>query len=41
MYLSKQRLHEVPYRFDILAVTALPRARPEFRLLRDAFTMYN
>jgi putative endonuclease len=40
-YLSKHHLHEVPYRFDILAVTAIPHARPEFRLLRDAFNMYN
>ena len=36
-YISSHRLHEVQYRFDILAVTTLPGARPEFRLLRDAF----
>jgi putative endonuclease len=36
-YLSRHRLHDVPYRFDVLAVTALPGAKPEFRLLRDAF----
>jgi len=40
-YLSKHHLREVQYRFDILAVTALPRCRPQFRLLRDAFSMYN
>ena len=40
-YISKHHLHEVQYRFDILAVTARPRVRPEFRLLRDAFNMYN
>jgi putative endonuclease len=40
-YLAKHRLHEVQYRFDILAVTTLPGSKPEFRLLRDAFDMYN
>jgi len=40
-YLSRRQLHDVPYRFDILAVTAMPGAQPEFRLLRDAFNMYN
>jgi putative endonuclease len=40
-YIAKHRLHDVQYRFDVLAVTALPRSRPEFRLLRDAFNMYN
>ena len=40
-YISAHHLHETPYRFDILAVTALPGAPPEFRLLRDAFNMYN
>src|SRR5215510_3575902 len=34
-YISKHRLHEAPYRFDILAVTAVRGSRPEFRLLRD------
>ena len=38
-YLAKHRLHEVPYRFDVLAVTELPGARPEFRLFRDAFNL--
>ncbi len=40
-YISQHRLHEVQYRFDILAVTAQPGSKPEFRLLRDAFNMYN
>ena len=36
-YVSRYHLHDKPYRFDILAVTALPAAKPTFRLLRDAF----
>jgi putative endonuclease len=40
-YLSKHHFHDVQCRFDILAVTALPRSQPEFHLLRDAFNMYN
>jgi putative endonuclease len=36
-YLSQYRLFDVAYRFDILAVTVEPGARPEFRLLRDLF----
>ena len=40
-YISKHRLQDVQYRFDVIAVTAIPGARPEFRLLRDAFNMYN
>jgi putative endonuclease len=36
-YLSQYRLFDVAYRFDILAVTVEPGARPEFRLLRDVF----
>jgi putative endonuclease len=40
-YLSSRHLHDVPYRFDILAVTSMPGSQPEFRLLRDAFNMYN
>jgi len=40
-YLSKHHLEDVEYRFDILAVTALLHCQPEFRLLRDAFNMYN
>jgi putative endonuclease len=38
-YVSKHHLQDVQYRFDILAVTALPRSQPEFRLLRDAFNV--
>ena len=38
-YLSKHRLREVQYRFDILAVNVLPGSKPEFHLLRDAFNM--
>ena|SRR5260370_32934679 len=37
-YISRYRLHETSYRFDILAVTVLPHSKPQFRLLRDAFT---
>jgi putative endonuclease len=40
-WLTKHRLHDTPYRFDILAITAQPGSRAEFRLLRDAFRMYN
>jgi putative endonuclease len=40
-YLSQHHLQDVEHRFDILAVTALPRSQREFRLLRDAFNMYN
>ena len=40
-YLSQHRLQDKPYRFDILALTAPLGRQPEFRLLRDAFTMYN
>jgi|SRR5215813_3617276 len=40
-YIAKRRLHETPCRFDILAVTRRRGSGPEFRLLRDAFTMYN
>ncbi len=36
-YIARHRLQDKPYRFDIVAVTARPGARPEFRLLRDAF----
>ena len=36
-YMSQYRLHEHPYRFDILAVTARVGERPQFRLLRNAF----
>jgi putative endonuclease len=40
-YIARHRLQEKPHRFDILAVNVLPGAPPEFRLLRDAFDMYN
>src|SRR5262249_62264351 len=40
-YLSKHHLEDAQYRFDILAVTALAGSTAEFRLLRDAFNMYN
>ena len=36
-YISKHRLHDVPYRFDIVAVTVPPAGKPQFRLLPDAF----
>jgi putative endonuclease len=36
-YMSRYRLHDSPYRFDIVAVTVLPGSKPQFRLLRDAF----
>ena len=36
-YISKYKLHESSYRFDILAITHLPGRKPEFRLLRDAY----
>ncbi|HYR41883.1 MAG TPA: YraN family protein [Terriglobia bacterium] len=38
-YISRYRLHETPYRFDILAVTAIPHSKPQFRHLRDAFNV--
>ena|SRR5206468_9994773 len=40
-YISRYRLHEAAHRFDILAITTLPGLKPQFRLLRDAFNMYN
>ena len=36
-YMTKYRLRDVPHRFDILAVTALPEKATEYKLLRDAF----
>src|SRR5437016_4727436 len=36
-YISRYRLHDRRYRFDILAVTILPGSKPQFRLLQDAF----
>jgi putative endonuclease len=38
-YVSRYKLHDKPFRFDILAVTSIPGRKPEFRLLRDAFTI--
>ena len=40
-YIARHRLHAAAYRFDILAVSTPRGAKPEFRLLRDAFNMYN
>jgi putative endonuclease len=40
-YIAKRRLHEKPCRFDILAVTRVRGSEPQFRLLRNAFAMYN
>jgi Holliday junction resolvase-like predicted endonuclease len=36
-YLARYRHHDISYRFDILAVTALSGREPIYRLLRDAF----
>jgi Holliday junction resolvase-like predicted endonuclease len=36
-YLVRYRLQDVPYRFDILAITAAKGEAPRFELLRDAF----
>jgi putative endonuclease len=36
-FIARHRLQDSEYRFDVLAVTALPGRPPEFRLLRDAF----
>ena len=38
-YVSRYKLHDKPFRFDILAVTSIPGRKPVFRLLRDAFTI--
>ena len=38
-YIARYRLQDKPFRFDILAVTSIPGRNPEFRLLRDAFTV--
>jgi putative endonuclease len=37
-YIARYRLQEKPYRFDIVAVTGAAGRKPEFRLLRDAFS---
>jgi putative endonuclease len=36
-YISRYRLQDSPYRFDVMAVTVLPQSKPQFRLFRDAF----
>jgi putative endonuclease len=36
-YLARHHLREVPYRFDILAITERQDNKREYRLLRDAF----
>jgi putative endonuclease len=36
-YISRHRLHDSPYRFDILAITSPDGRDAQFRLLRDAF----
>jgi putative endonuclease len=40
-YIAKHHLQDEQYRFDILAITVLPGSKAQFRLLRDAFNMYN
>ena len=37
-YMTKHRLYDTPYRFDILAVTTRTEGKPEFLHLRDAFS---
>jgi putative endonuclease len=36
-YISRYRLHDSPYRFDIVAVTVIPQCSPRFRVIQDAF----
>jgi putative endonuclease len=36
-YMARYHLQDRSYRFDILALTAMPDHEPVFRLLRDAF----
>ena len=36
-YLSRYRLRDASYRFDILAVNAIPGQAVQYRLIRDAF----
>ncbi len=36
-YISRHRLYDSSYRFDIVAVTVLPECKPQFRVLQDAF----
>ena len=36
-YISRHRLYDSSYRFDIVAVTVLPECKPQFRVLQDVF----
>jgi len=36
-YISRHRLHDAIYRFDIVAISVLPKLKPQFQILRDAF----
>jgi len=36
-YISRYKLHDRIFRFDVVSVNALPDRTPEYRLLRDAF----
>lgn len=36
-FLSERRLHDAPYRFDVLAIESRPGSRPAVRLHKDAF----
>jgi putative endonuclease len=36
-YMARHKLHEVPFRFDVVGVNSVAGRKPEFRLLRDAF----
>jgi putative endonuclease len=36
-YISRYRLHDSPYRYDIVAVTLPPQSKPQFQLFQDAF----
>jgi putative endonuclease len=36
-YLSRYRIHDTAYRFDILTVTVQPGSKPQFRHFPDAF----
>jgi putative endonuclease len=37
-YIARYKLHDKPYRFDILAFNSPPGKEPEFHLFRDAFS---
>ena len=36
-YISRHRLDDAVYRFDIVAISVLPKLNPQFQILRDAF----